>query len=145
MRGTASSILSWQAEELPWPERVETKRPNQPMWALENSTSHPLGSLLGYRCVEIRCGKIVASQTHNARELGVYCRQRTHPIRDWKAGWMVSLLKWLEHRRADRHRRTSANSREREFGGLYPPAAVSVIESSEEALGFPLPPLLREI
>jgi hypothetical protein len=56
-----------------------------------------------------------------------------------------ALLKRLERRRADRHRRTSANSREREFGGLYTPASVSVIESAEEVLGFPLPPLLREI
>jgi hypothetical protein len=55
------------------------------------------------------------------------------------------LLKRLERRRADRIRRTSANSREREFGGLYPPTSVSVIESAEGALGFPLPPLLREI
>jgi hypothetical protein len=56
-----------------------------------------------------------------------------------------ALLQRLERRRADRYRRTSVNSRDREFGGLYPPAPASVIESAEKALGFPLPPLLREI
>src|SRR5436305_15331855 len=55
------------------------------------------------------------------------------------------LLTRLERRRTDRYRRTSANSRDREFGGLYPPAPASVIESAEKALGFLLPPLLREI
>jgi len=51
----------------------------------------------------------------------------------------------LQRRRADRYRRTSATSREREFGGLYPPAPAIVIESAEEALGFSLPPLLHDI
>lgn len=56
-----------------------------------------------------------------------------------------ALLKRLEHRRADRGRRTSYNSHGREFGGLYPPASAATIQSAEKDLGFPLPPLLREI
>lgn len=57
----------------------------------------------------------------------------------------ASLLKRLERRRADRYRRTSMNSRDREFGGPYPPAPRSVVVTAEETLGFQLPPLLREI
>ena len=56
-----------------------------------------------------------------------------------------ALLKRLERRRADRYRRTSRNSSEREFGGFYPPTSATVIESAEKFLGFSLPPLLREI
>jgi len=56
-----------------------------------------------------------------------------------------AVLTKLERRRADCSRRTSANTRDREFGGLYPPAPKSVIVAAEKKLGFPLPPLLRQI
>ena len=55
------------------------------------------------------------------------------------------LLKKVERRRADRYRRTSMNNRDRQFGGLYPPAAKYAIIGAEQMLGFQLPPLLREI
>jgi hypothetical protein len=57
----------------------------------------------------------------------------------------AALLKQLEKRRADRYRITSASDRNRQFGGLYPPAPKSVIVDAENKLGFRLPPLLREI
>jgi hypothetical protein len=63
----------------------------------------------------------------------------------------ATLLKRLERRRADRYRRTSMNRSlraggiDREYGGLYPPAPLAVIEEAEKTLGFQLPPLLREI
>ncbi len=37
------------------------------------------------------------------------------------------------------------SSRDRQYGGLYPPAPKSVIAEAEQKLGFRLPPLLREI
>ena len=57
----------------------------------------------------------------------------------------ASLLMRLEKRRADRYRITSASDRNRQSGGLYPPAPKSVIVDAEKKLGFHLPPLLREI
>ena len=43
----------------------------------------------------------------------------------------ASLLKRLEKRRADRYRRTSMSSREREVGGLYPAVQEALIVEAE--------------